>query len=375
MMNCRWCHGLLEAKALFELSEVPQGAQALPTADELTHDQSVTLLLHRCADCGLVQMVGEPVAYYRDVVRANAFSDAMGAFRREQLSAWVRSHRLEGAKILEVGCGRGEFLGLLKQAGAVPVGTEHDGRSVTYAREAGFDVHPIYLGDKTLDSSEQFPAWASFNFMEHWPDPRVVLRNLRSSLSTEAVGLVEVPNFDMMLRERMLTEFIPDHIFYFSHDTLRRSLEMAGFEVISVDTIWQGYILSAQVRNRPQMVISGFETALNKLRDQLHSFANQHAHQGVAVWGAGHQALTTLALCDMGRKVRFVVDSAPFKQGKFTPVTHLRIKEPAAIIQEKVGAVLVMAAGYSAEVVEILRRDFDSALTVGVVTANGLELQ
>ena len=48
----------------------------------------------------------------------------------------------------------------------------------------------------------------------------------------------------------------------------------------------------------------------------------------VAVWGASHQALTLLALA-RATNVAYVVDSAPFKQGRLTPATHLRVVAPA----------------------------------------------
>jgi SAM-dependent methyltransferase len=374
-LACRWCQGELEDNPVFSLLGVPKGAQALPTENELLQDQSVDLYLHRCTDCALVQTVGEPVAYYRDVIRANAFSPAMQTFRQEQLSEWVRSHRLEGAKVLEVGCGRGEFLELLRRAGAAPVGTEHGKESAAQASNAGFNVHNMFLGDSPLPDKEIFAAWVSFNFLEHWPHPRLVLRHLRASLAPRSVGLVEVPNFEMMLKERLLTEFIPDHIFYFTADTLRRCLETAGFEVISVKPIWHDYILSAQVQLRPPMAITEFVGALDHLSHQLHNFVNQHAEHGVAIWGAGHQALTTLALCSLGSKIRYVVDSAPFKQGKYTPVTHLPIHDPYVLSQHKVGAVVVMAAGYSDEVVSILRRHYDPAMAVAVVVHGRLELR
>lgn len=375
MRNCRWCHGALEPEPVFELSGIPQGAQALPTREQLLSDHPVNLHLYRCADCSLVQAVCEPVTYHREVIRANAVSPAMQSFRQHQLVHWVTSHRLQQAKVVEIGCGKGEFLGLLKDAGAKPVGIEYGCEAVQHAKSAGFEVWQHYLGDGPLPTAEKFPGWACFNFLEHWPDPRQVLRNLRLCLAPGAVGLVEVPNFEMVLRQRMLTELIPDHLFYFTPDTLRRCLEVSGFEVRSVEPIWHDYILSAQVQSRPSLPLPGFEEGLRELNRALQTFVELHAHMGVAIWGAGHQALTTLALSGVAKRVKYVVDSAPFKQGRFTPVTHLAIRDPNALTQDPVGAVVVMAAGYSDEVVSILRQSFDPTLKVAVLRPDHLELR
>ena len=53
--------------------------------------------------------------------------------------------------------------------------------------------------------------------------------------------------------------------------------------------------------------------------------------------------------------VEYVIDSAKFKQGKFTPVLHLNIVSPEFLKKEKVGLVIVMVPGlYPGEVLQTL---------------------
>lgn len=373
MLACRWCAGDLEASPLVELRGMPRAAQWLPRADELSQDQPIELRIHRCCDCGLVQTAGEPVPYYRDVIRANAVSTAMHEFRSNQLADWVQRHGLMGKAVLEVGSGQGEFLSLLRQAGVEPTGTEHGVLGAEQARAAGHNVVSTFPGDGPLPQHPGFAAWACFNFMEHWPDPRRVLRHIRQRLKPGAVGLVEVPNFDMILSQGLLTEFIPDHIFYFSADTLQRCMNVAGFDVQRVEPVWHDYVLSAEVSLRQDPAATGFSFRLDGLCRQLRHFADQHAETGLAVWGAGHQALSTLALSGLAPNVRYVVDSAVFKQNRYTPATHLPIRPPSHLRHDPVGAVIVMAAGYSDEVVSILKAQYDPAISIAVVREYGLE--
>ena len=72
--------------------------------------------------------------------------------------------------------------------------------------------------------------------------------------------------------------------------------------------------------------------------------------------------------------IRYVVDSAPFKQGKFTPATHLPVVPPATLNTDPVEAVIVMAASYSDEVAGIIARDFGGRLKVAILRENGLEI-
>ena len=68
-----------------------------------------------------------------------------------------------------------------------------------------------------------------------------------------------------------------------------------------------------------------------------------------------------------------MVDSAAFKQGKYTPATHIPIVAPAALDADPVEAVIVMAASYSDEVARILREKFSAKLSVAILRDFGLE--
>ena len=80
-----------------------------------------------------------------------------------------------------------------------------------------------------------------------------------------------------------------------------------------------------------------------------------------------------MALLGLAQKIEYVVDSAPFKQGKFTPATHVPIVSPETLDANPVDAVIVMAASYSDEVGRILRRRFGGSLAVAILRDFGLE--
>jgi hypothetical protein len=67
------------------------------------------------------------------------------------------------------------------------------------------------------------------------------------------------------------------------------------------------------------------------------------------------------------------VDSAVFKQGKYTPATHIPIVSPETLNSDPVDAVIVMAASYSDEVAMILRRHFSKQMHIAILRDYGLE--
>jgi SAM-dependent methyltransferase len=360
---------------MLELMGMPNSAQFLPKKDELHNDKGVNLKIFECSQCSLVQTFEKPVAYYKDVIRASAFSAEMVEFRKLQLKVWVLQHHLTGQSILEIGAGKGEYIQLLEQAGMKAFGTEFGSTSVAACKQQGLHVWQAFPEGNGLQLPlAPFDAFASFNFMEHWPHPKCTLRDVAQVLRPNAFGLVEVPNFDMILKNNLFTEFISDHIFYFTAKTLRLMLETSGFEVIDIQSIWHDYILSATVRKRATSDISDFQDKRLRIQRALHQFADLYQDGGVAVWGAGHQALAALALLNLGDKIKYVVDSATFKQGKFTPATHLPIVPPSELSQNPVKAVIVMAAGYSDEVVRTIQAGLNSNLKIAVLRETQLEI-
>jgi SAM-dependent methyltransferase len=353
---------------------MPGAAQHFPDAASLERDTGCDLSLHECPDCGLLQLPGEPVPYYREVIRAAAFSSDMRAFRVKQLQQWIDQYELGGKRVLEVGCGRGEYLTLLAGCGVSAVGLEDGAGAVAQCRQAGLEAFPGFP-DANLPRlpGAPFDGFMTLNFMEHWPAPIETLRAIQGQLAPGAIGLVEVPNLDMVLQEGLFSEFIRDHLSYFTRQTFSAALVRAGFEVLSLDSVWHDYILSAVVRKRVPTDLSALHAQQARITRNLHDFIAQFAPRSVAVWGAGHQALAVMALAGLKPYLRYVVDSAPFKQGKFTPATHLPIVAPTHLIHDPVEAVIVMAAAYSDEVARTIRERHGANMAVAILRPHGLE--
>lgn len=372
--TCRICKSRLPASELLRLNNMPQSAQGFLTPDDVKTDKGVDLSIFECAACGLVQANCAPVSYYREVIRTNAFSTAMQAFRAKFLHDFVSRFELKGKSILEIGCGNGEYLDLFHNEGLICSGTEFGEAAVEACKAKGHRVQKCFPDQPTvLLENTPFDCFATFNFLEHWPEPSLVLKSIHANTTVDAIGLVEVPNFEMILKENLFSEFIADHLSYFTRDTLELLLRINGFDVIESRSIWHDYILSVVVRKRPSVDVAEFAVMRCQLDCAVQAFLAKHSESGVAIWGAGHQALAVISLLNISDKIRYVVDSAPFKQGRLTPASHLPIHPPAYLRVDPVGAVLIIAAGYSDEVLRILRTEFDSELNVAILRENHLE--
>jgi len=376
IMKCRVCKSNCFDSPLLRYTNMPSSAQGFPDLKSLKNDNGSDLNLFQCSSCGLVQLSEKPVSYYKEVIRASSFSDEMKKFRGEQFLSWVDKYNLKGKSILEVGCGRGEYLSILKQTEvSLAHGIEYSKESVSSCINSELSVTKGFFGDENFVLPKQkYDGFICLNFMEHWPNPNKVLAHLKKNLSEDAIGIIEVPNFDMILKQGLYSEFISDHLFYFTKDTLTFMLNYNGFEVIECSVIWHDYILSAVVRKRKRIDLSLLKSRKLNVETELNSFIDKFEKKEVAIWGAGHQSLAVMSLAKLENKIRYVVDSAPFKQGKYTPATHFPIVAPIELVNNPVKAVIIIAASYSNEVACIMKNTYQHIKYVVIVEDTGLRV-
>ena len=372
-MKCRICKN--DLVSILTYNNMPKSAQNFPDESNLKEDKGVDLEICQCVGCDLVQLSNEPVPYYREVIRAAAFSEEMKEFRLRQFNQFVKKYSLKGKKVLEAGCGKGEYLSLMNEFGIDGYGTEYSKESVDYCNKNGLKVSQMFIEDGTEKiEGGKFDAFFILNFFEHVPNPNITLKGISNNLNDDGIGLIEVPNFDMMLRNNMFSEFINDHLFYFTRETLESTLSMNGFDVIECKEIWYDYIISAVVKKRERTDISRFVDYKEKVKKEINDYVDMFSEKKVAIWGAGHQALAIMSMTELGDKIRYVVDDAPFKQNKFTPATHIPIVSADKLDEDPVEAIIVMAASYSDEVIKKVKKKYRQNIHLAVLRDTGIEI-
>jgi SAM-dependent methyltransferase len=371
-MDCRLCGGTLHPETVLRLPGMPTGAQAfVRSPTEAGH--SVDLDIRQCGACGLVQLDAEPVPYFKSVITSARWSEEMLKFRTKQASAFVSKFSLTDRKVIEIGCGSGYYLDLLHQAGAQAYGLEYEETAVAEARANGRSAYRGYPEHGISVPNAPFDAFVCINFLEHAPEPRKFLTAITGVLTENAVGLVEVPNLETAVARCRYYDFIRDHLSYFNTGTLVHALEGSGFEVLECESAWHDDDIVALVRRRPKPDYSRWVIE-NPVVSEFQGLVADPSHSGIAIWGASHQALTLIALTKP-KRIQFLVDSSPAKQGHFEPTLGLPILKPEAILNKNIDMVVVMAAGYSDEVCDILINSMRFSGTVAVLRESHFEFK
>lgn len=404
MNYCIACGKALPKEALFVLENAPASAQNIPDAAEVEEDRGITLNLHQCPECGLVQFDCTPVDYYRDVIRAGGFSTTMTELRRRQYQHLIETYHLEGKKFLEVGCGRGEFLNILREFPVRVFGMEHKEDLIKIARESGLCVwrefpenqDQIFMGDpETEDSAGPYDVFLSFNFLEHQPHPDVMLTAIYNNLAEDGMGLVTVPALEYIVERGNYYELIRDHIAYYSFDALRSLLENNGFEVLEEEMINRDTIsmivrkMSAKAigekhrqekteslgRNSNENIVASLVKGHEIVRNDLDRLLDELSaeNKSIALWGASHQGFTLASTTPLYERVSYIIDSAPFKQGRFAPASHLPIVAPDHFLEDPVDVILIVAPGYSDEIAGVIRSRFGKDVRILTLRSEQIE--
>ena len=376
MKRCIACGAPLWETPLLTLDNMPASAQHMPDAQGVKEDRGLTLDLCQCMGCGLVQFDCEPVDYYRDVIRAGGFSKTMVELRRYQYKHLIDSYHLEGKKFIEVGCGQGEFLKVLSEFPVEVHGIEHDPHLVELARAQGLDVTEGFTEtEDTRFAGGLYDVFLSFNFLEHQPDPSTMLQAIYRNLEDDAMGLITVPSFEYIMDHNSYYELIRDHLAYYTFETLTPLLERNGFQVEECEVINRD-TLSVIVRKRPQMDTENLLECYVNLKREMETYMKylDAWDKKVAIWGASHQGFTLAATTKLGEKARYIIDSAPFKQGKFAPASHIPIVGPDHFHEHPVDDIILTAHGYPDEIAASIRQKFGTAVEIRAMRSNHLEM-
>ena len=173
----------------------------------------------------------------------------------------------------------------------------------------------------------------------------------------------------MIKKRKLYTEIILDHLYYFEKKTLINALQINGLEVIKIQTIFDDYILSVTVKNKDKKInkkllqnnfnIQLINRNLEKSKKKINLFFKKFKIKSFIIWGAGHQALTFISHFEIKKYIKYIVDSADFKQNKYAPGSNLKIIDPIVLENEKkIFNILILVGGYNFEVIKIIRQKY-----------------
>jgi SAM-dependent methyltransferase len=207
----------------------------------------------RCADCRLCFQNPQPVFddlkvrygqnYFEYELRNEENFFHLMKLGLQDIRFFERTADLDqNRRFLDVGCATGMLLGYMRERGWAVQGVELCRESAEHGiRGKNIDIFIGTLEQAALPDSF-FPAVHFSHLIEHVPDPRAFLLEVRRILAPGGFVVVVTPNIDglqaRLFRERWRSA-IADHLTLFSKKTLRAMLVATGYQILQTVT-WGG---------------------------------------------------------------------------------------------------------------------------------------
>jgi len=373
-VNCHGCSSP-EISLFYRVENVPvQSCVLVPTREDALGYPRGDIQLGFCYSCGLISNVlFDPIKQDTslDYEETQGCSPRFQVFARNLVDRLIERYDLRNKHVLEIGCGKGEFLNLLCQLGknrGIGIDPIIDSRRVTDNNGARVKFIKDFFSEKYSHLAPDFVCCR--HTLEHIPTTADFLRSLRRFVGNryQTIVFFEVPDVSRILREQAFWDIYYEHCSYFSSETLGRLFQLYGFEVLD---LYKGFdeqylLIEARPSTEPKTEsittenglkglswdVKVFETICrNKVeewRQKVRSFKN-HSKR-VVIWGSGSKAVGFLSTIGIEKEVECVVDINPYKHHKYQAGTGHEIVPPGFLKHYQPDVVLVMNPAYCEEI-------------------------
>lgn len=375
--------GVLEP--FLDAGEVPTQVGTLwPTREAARACPRGTMRPGFCRRCGLVYNVAfDPARVDYSLAYDNAlhFSEVFRTYEEDLAERLVSRHlagrRAGEARIMELGCGSGHFLGLLCQRAdgrGIGFDPSHDPARLDPIARGRVEIRREPFSEQAIGRRADLLCFR--HVLEHIADPRPLLAVVRRVAESSPGGVIycEVPNALLALRQLSIWDLMYEHCSYFVCGSLATLFAAQGFEVLDVQEAYGGQFVGLEARVAPAggsapaardedelgrlaADVAAFATHFERVRADWRARLADLRAQGrrVALWGAGGKAVGFCALVGDVSAIDTVVDVNPGKQGSFLAGTGHEIRPPRALREAAPDAVIVLNPLYEQEIREELQ--------------------
>lgn len=378
------CCGAALGRPFYDVTAVPVHSVTVRRSEaEARGIGTGDISLALCGACGFVANTAFDASlqdYAQEYISTQAHSRVFDAFHRRLASELIERHDLRGRRIVEIGCGQGEFLTLLCDMG------DNDGVGFDPAFVAGAKL-PRRVRVIAADYAPGHPE-AAGDFivckmtLEHIGPVASFLHGVRAAVgdAVDTTIFFQVPDGEHVLREQAFWDVYYEHCSYFSAASLAAVFRRCGFAPLRV---WRDYgDQYLMIEARPTDCAANVQPDRAAVASAVAAFARDvpvriadwrrdlraRAARGerTLLWGGGSKAVAFLTTLGAGAEIGGAVDINPDKHGTFLAGTAHPVLSPDDQAVRAADRVIVMNPIYVDEVARRLRQCGSQAAVVAV---------
>ena len=218
-------------------------------------DSEIKFTLVKCKECELMFVHPQPPQEMKGWLQLPLINDRIlitqGAYKHgvyHYLCGQIQKHfkhTLEAEyKILDIGCGIGEFLNHCAGMGWGVAGVEPALAQAAFAQQRGLPVLHGYFSSFSKEAFK-YNVLTLLDVLEHVNNPSELLKEIYESIVPNTLLIIRVPYgpfqlirakmFKILFRRDTALLGVKDHLFQFSDKTIKQFLEKTGFKVLKIE--------------------------------------------------------------------------------------------------------------------------------------------
>jgi SAM-dependent methyltransferase len=367
-------------RVFYQVPSVPTNScLQLDSPEEAREIPRGRIELAHCSGCGFISNVAfdkRLTEYSGRYEETQGFSPTFRGFHEQLAQRLIDRYDLHGRSIVEIGCGKGEFLHLMCAMGDNS-GLGYDPAYVEDRQQPVRGKHVTFVQDFFSErySIDHADLVCCKMTLEHIPTVRRFVATIRDAIRTQGDTTIffQVPETERILKDRAFEDIYYEHCSYFTPASLNRLFSGLGFELMATETEYGDQYLTIEARlgagspsaspsedeedlMRLSRMVDRFRLHIGSKLDHWRRLLNEHAERGdpVVLWGSGSKGVSFLTTLGVTDEVAAAVDINPHRQGHYMSGTGHPIVAPDHLRELRPALVIVMNRVYREEVRGIL---------------------
>jgi SAM-dependent methyltransferase len=327
-----------------------------------------------CKKCGFISNVdfNPAMLNYSSVYEdQQCFSSTFNVFAKNLATSLTKKYDLHNKQILEIGCGKGDFLVQLCELGnncGIGIDPAFIKGRINSDVESRLNFISEYWSERYAPQHMDFLCCR--HTLEHIHNTKEFIQSVRRAVgdNLDTVIFFEIPDVTRVLRELAFWDIYYEHCSYFTPGSLSRLFRSCKFEILDVyrDFDDQYLLLEARPVSQHSTKIHEFEDSVESIENDVNFFSanirekldqwknllRQFNADGkrVVIWGSGSKCVSFLATLGVKDEIKYIVDINPYRHGKYLPGSGKRIMAPEFLKKHKPDVTIVMNSIYRNEI-------------------------